>query len=93
MTWVVIRTATDEDFARWRNAAERFAARHNIPRNEWRSAVMAVEDHIYYLRTRGDTEREGAYLQKLWNQVTARALRDPSARGIAWGAIGHPANE
>jgi hypothetical protein len=93
MAWGTIRQATDEDIARYRAAAERFIVRHDIRQwndSEYNDPTDDVEFHLEDLVSRGQHE-ESRYLRRLWLRAVRRALRNPSADGIAYGYVGYHA--
>lgn len=87
MAWVVIRNATEQDYEAIEKSAEKFCKRHNIRVNKWESDETAIENFAGYL---DDCKDDCGYTMRLWQKCLSRAVEEPGATGIAWGAIGHP---
>jgi len=86
MAWSVIREATNEDRERMAAARARFMERHGLDE----IGFDMLEDGGY-----GESQVEcekRKYLRKLWRACMRRALREPSADGIAYGHVGYYAD-
>jgi hypothetical protein len=90
MPWSVIRKATEEDKARLRAASARFAQRHglgDLPDD----VIDLYQAGVVGPAPRGcslEEEQRARYLLPLWKRAMRRALRHPSADGIAYGCVG-----
>ena len=84
MAWGTLRQATDEDYARLNDTAQRFAKRHGIRVDE--SALNEVE---WAVSEHDDNAHGKRRLRPLWRRCVRRALRDRRADGIAYGAVGY----
>ena len=96
MSWHIIRSATDEDRRRLREAAQRFTVRHGLYVHPDDDPVDDLEQILatdHAVTTGGSTlyEEDLAYLRRYWRRAVQRALRDPAAEGIAYGYVGRSA--
>ena len=91
MSWSVIRKATAEDTELLERCGAAFTVRHSIPVDEMTSALDAIEGHLSYLASYGQSDHnreQGQRLSRLWLRVVRRALRSKAAEGIAHGYVG-----
>lgn len=100
MAWSTIREATSEDYAALNKAARRFADHHNLDvtnfesGNNWYYRVdMTISSYVWQHRDPNDVEHwDAARLANLWRRVVRRALKEPSADGIAYNYVGSRVN-
>lgn len=90
MAWGTIRKATEEDTQRLNAAAIRFIERHGITGLVYddETAWSELGD---YLAGGGWDDTGNTRTLGQWKRCIRRALREPSADGIAYGYVGYHA--
>lgn len=86
--WGLIRRAEDEDIERLETSARRFIARHGLPAWTLGHNVAADLEMVLERDAKGGRRYEDG-LTRLWRRCVRRALREPSADGIAYEYIGY----
>lgn len=95
MTWVTFRDYTKADEAKLNEVALRFAKRHDLTSEvdevaKWEpsASYWSRLDYILNWSIIGDDYLR-VYWKGLWGRCFGRAVGIPSARGVAYGKIGH----
>ena len=100
MAWVCGRRATEDDYEKLENTAQRFIKRHDLQEIVDRTAgpeeITGFSSDYgklsFYLWPMDEFDYDVIYLTKLWKQCFRRAIKDVSATGIGWGYIGYEDN-
>ncbi len=92
MSWSTIRRATIEDEERLNRAAVAFAERHDLRVWDADTAEATINNAITPNYDSDEIERmECKRLGRYWLACVRRALREPTADGIARGYVGRDA--